>query len=331
MLKNGRVLASGPAASSPDGGADPCALRRRRRRRPARHRPASLVVPARAAGETASREGASAGESPALSCCSAALLLVALIVRAARRLDADQPAARVRLVDPVRRQPGRADLLHRPAAAHARRGAGRLDARGRRRRLPGSAAQSAGHAVHAGRVGRRGARRDARRSRSRRRCAWLGVPVAPLASFAGSLLAVGVVYLLATARHRGLSTNTLLLAGVTMNAFFSALILFVQYFADFAETFRILRWLMGDLDVSSYGPLVATLPLVRRLVRGVRLAGAPAQPAQPRHRRRRDRAGSTSSARSASRSSARRWPPAPRCRSAARSASSASSFRTWCG
>ena len=92
--------------------------------------------------------------------------------------------------------------------------------------------------------------------------AWAGLPVAPLASFAGSILAVGVVYLLATARHRGLSTNTLLLAGVTMNAFFSALILFVQYFADFADTFRILRWLMGDLDVSSYAPLLSTLPLV---------------------------------------------------------------------
>ena len=50
----------------------------------------------------------------------------------------------------------------------------------------------------------------------------------------------------------GLSTNVLLLAGVTMNAFFSALILFVQYFADFSQTYRILRWLMGDLDVSSY-------------------------------------------------------------------------------
>ena len=50
---------------------------------------------------------------------------------------------------------------------------------------------------------------------------------------------------------RGISTNTLLLAGVTMNAFFSALILFVQYFADFAETYRTLRWLMGDLDVSA--------------------------------------------------------------------------------
>ena len=92
--------------------------------------------------------------------------------------------------------------------------------------------------------------------------AWLGVGLAPLASFIGSLAAVAVVYFLATARHRGLSTNVLLLAGVTMNAFFSALILFVQYFADFAETFRILRWLMGDLDISSYQPLVTALPLV---------------------------------------------------------------------
>jgi iron complex transport system permease protein len=92
--------------------------------------------------------------------------------------------------------------------------------------------------------------------------AWLGAPAAPLASFAGSLMAVAIVYSLATARHRGLSTNVLLLAGVTMNAFFSALILFVQYFADFSETFRILRWLMGDLDISSYQPLVAALPLV---------------------------------------------------------------------
>jgi iron complex transport system permease protein len=91
---------------------------------------------------------------------------------------------------------------------------------------------------------------------------WIGIPAAPLASFAGSLLAVAVVYFLATARHRGLSTNTLLLAGVTMNAFFSALILFVQYFANFTDTYRILRWLMGDLDVSSYGPLITTLPLL---------------------------------------------------------------------
>jgi iron complex transport system permease protein len=82
------------------------------------------------------------------------------------------------------------------------------------------------------------------------------------ASLAGALLAVVVVYALARARHRGLSTTVLLLAGVTLNAFFSALILFVQYLSDFAETYRALRWLMGDLDVPSYQPILAALPFV---------------------------------------------------------------------
>jgi len=81
------------------------------------------------------------------------------------------------------------------------------------------------------------------------------------ASLAGATLAVAVVYALARARHRGLSTTVLLLAGVTLNSFFSALILFVQYRSDFAETYRALRWLMGDLDVSGYAPLLAALPL----------------------------------------------------------------------
>lgn len=82
------------------------------------------------------------------------------------------------------------------------------------------------------------------------------------ASLAGAMLAVFVVYLLARARQSGMSTTVLLLAGVTLNSFFSALILFVQYLSDFAQTYRGLRWLMGDLDVASYQPIVAALPLV---------------------------------------------------------------------
>lgn len=91
---------------------------------------------------------------------------------------------------------------------------------------------------------------------------WLGVPAVPVASFVGSSGAVAIVYGLARARHRGLSTNILLLAGVTMNAFFSALILFVQYFADFSQTYRTLRWLMGDLDISGYESLASAVPLL---------------------------------------------------------------------
>jgi iron complex transport system permease protein len=82
------------------------------------------------------------------------------------------------------------------------------------------------------------------------------------ASMAGAFLAVMVVYTLAAARHHGLSTTVLLLAGVTLNSFFSALILFVQYVSDFAQSYRALRWLMGDLDVVSYTPLVGALPFV---------------------------------------------------------------------
>jgi len=90
----------------------------------------------------------------------------------------------------------------------------------------------------------------------------MGVSSIPIASFAGSLVAIGIVYWLASSQKRGLSTNVLLLAGVTLNSFFSALILFVQYLSDFTESFRTIRWLMGDLDVGSYSPLIAALPFV---------------------------------------------------------------------
>jgi iron complex transport system permease protein len=90
----------------------------------------------------------------------------------------------------------------------------------------------------------------------------LGMSSVPIASFAGSLLAIGIVYWLATSQRRGLSTNVLLLAGVTLNSFFSALILFVQYLSDFTQSFRAVRWMMGDLDVGNYTPILAALPFL---------------------------------------------------------------------
>ncbi|HYB96605.1 MAG TPA: iron ABC transporter permease [Vicinamibacterales bacterium] len=90
----------------------------------------------------------------------------------------------------------------------------------------------------------------------------LGMTSIPLASFAGSIVATAVVYMLAASQRRGLSTNVLLLAGVTLNSFFSALILFVQYIADFAEALRAIRWMMGGLDVASYTPIGAALPFI---------------------------------------------------------------------
>ncbi len=88
------------------------------------------------------------------------------------------------------------------------------------------------------------------------------ITAVPLASLAGAFGAVLIVYGLAQARHRGFSTEILLLAGVTLNAFFSALILLVQYLSDFTQTVRTLRWLMGDLDVGGLGPIATALPLL---------------------------------------------------------------------
>lgn len=90
----------------------------------------------------------------------------------------------------------------------------------------------------------------------------LGVSSLPIASFVGSLIAIAIVYGLAASQRRGLSTNVLLLAGVTLNSFFSALILFVQYLSDFTQSFRAVRWLMGDLDVGNYSPILAALPFL---------------------------------------------------------------------
>ncbi|HTM02251.1 MAG TPA: iron ABC transporter permease [Vicinamibacterales bacterium] len=84
----------------------------------------------------------------------------------------------------------------------------------------------------------------------------------PLASLGGAVLAAAIVYWLATQPGRPISTSVLLLAGVTLNSFFSALILFAQFIADYAQVYRAARWLMGDLDVGSFTPLYGSLPLI---------------------------------------------------------------------
>jgi iron complex transport system permease protein len=87
----------------------------------------------------------------------------------------------------------------------------------------------------------------------------------------GSLGALAIVYALVAARRRGMAATGLLLAGIALNAFTLALVLFVQSLADPTETFRIVRWLMGSLDVGSYGPIAAALPFLAIATAGLTL------------------------------------------------------------
>lgn len=77
-------------------------------------------------------------------------------------------------------------------------------------------------------------------------------------SLIGALVAISVVYFLARGRG-GISTLTLLLAGVTLNFFFAALILLIQYLSAPGETYQMIRWLMGGVDIAGYFPLLLVI------------------------------------------------------------------------
>ena len=90
---------------------------------------------------------------------------------------------------------------------------------------------------------------------------FLGISGISFAAFSGSLLAVGLVYGL-TRLKAGFSTATLLLAGIAVSFFFSSLILFTHYLSGSASSFRIMRWMMGSVDLAGYEPLLNMLPFV---------------------------------------------------------------------
>jgi iron complex transport system permease protein len=87
-----------------------------------------------------------------------------------------------------------------------------------------------------------------------------GIPAIPIASFAGSAGAFAIIYALSIARRRGTSATILLLAGVAISALLSAFNRFITLIADFTDTFRSVRWMMGALDVGGYREIVAALP-----------------------------------------------------------------------
>jgi len=93
----------------------------------------------------------------------------------------------------------------------------------------------------------------------------LGISGISVAAFFGALGAICVVYALTRVR-RGFSTATMLLAGIAVSMFFSSVILFLQYLSDFTQSFRILRWLMGGVQVIGFESVLHLLPL---LVTGV--------------------------------------------------------------
>lgn len=79
----------------------------------------------------------------------------------------------------------------------------------------------------------------------------IGISALPLCAFGGGLLSILLVYRIAAAYGR-LPVHTLLLAGVVLNAIFSALIMFVTSIMDPNRSFGMMSWLMGALGSPTY-------------------------------------------------------------------------------
>ena len=82
-----------------------------------------------------------------------------------------------------------------------------------------------------------------------------------LLALMGSVVNIGIVYLLARARGH-FSTAALLLCGVTLGLISSALILFVRYLSHPNELVMLDRWMMGSLDIVGYQDILSLLPFL---------------------------------------------------------------------
>ncbi len=77
----------------------------------------------------------------------------------------------------------------------------------------------------------------------------------PACGFAGGIVALVIVYRMATSSER-LPIHSLLLTGVILNAIFSALIMFVTSVLDPNRSYGMMAWLMGTLTSPTYSGLI---------------------------------------------------------------------------
>ncbi len=99
----------------------------------------------------------------------------------------------------------------------------------------------------------------------------LGFSSVSLAAFLAALVVLVLLFAF-TRGARRLTTNELVLAGVTIGLFCSAMMMLITYLSGARQTFAIVRWMMGSLDTVGHVELGSSLPLL--LICWVVLIGA---------------------------------------------------------
>jgi len=88
--------------------------------------------------------------------------------------------------------------------------------------------------------------------------------ILPMAAFGGALLAIFLVFRVAAATDRRMDVRVILLAGVVVGSFFTAVIAFILAFAEARVVRSAILWMMGSLAEAAWGNVVVvaayTLP-----------------------------------------------------------------------
>jgi iron complex transport system permease protein len=104
-----------------------------------------------------------------------------------------------------------------------------------------------------------------------------GIPIISIAAFLGAFLTILMVFFIARTGS-ALPTFTLLLAGVTLNFVFGALIMFIHYAANFNQGYLMTRWMMGALDTADLRTVFSAAPFVLLCLAGLMFVAAQLNP-----------------------------------------------------
>lgn len=87
---------------------------------------------------------------------------------------------------------------------------------------------------------------------------FFGISGTALGAFSGAFIAIFFVYGFSRFSKKTDSLTTLL-AGIAVSFMFSSMLMFFQYLSDMHDSFQIVRWLMGGLEVFGYDSVVIML------------------------------------------------------------------------
>ncbi|MDD5673431.1 MAG: iron ABC transporter permease [Chitinivibrionales bacterium] len=88
----------------------------------------------------------------------------------------------------------------------------------------------------------------------------LGVPWITVGAFTGAITSVALVGAL-SGLQKAATGLTMLLAGIAVSFMFSSLLMLLQYMSSMSQSFQIIRWLMGGIEIYGYQPLLSLISL----------------------------------------------------------------------